>query len=71
MCPPNLQHDWIAVGLEQWFAAGEQFKLKAEKWDVKCMVDCKFYRLTLRPNLAMRFPPAPHPERGVGGGDEY
>jgi hypothetical protein len=44
--------------LQQWFAAGAPFNLKAEKWDVKCATDAKFFRLTLRPNLAMRF----HPE---------
>jgi hypothetical protein len=57
VCPSNLQHDWIEASLEQWFAAGAQFRLKAEKWDVKCMTDSKFFRLTLRPNLAMRFHP--------------
>jgi len=41
VCPPNLQQDWIEVSLEQWFAVGEQFKLKAEKWDVKCLEDSK------------------------------
>jgi hypothetical protein len=58
VCPSNLQHDWVEVSLEQWFAEGEPFKLKAEKWDVKCLVDRRFYRLTLRPNLSMRFHPA-------------
>ena len=57
MCPQNLQHDWIEVTLVQWFAAGDQFKLKAEKWDLECTADNKFFRLTLRPNLAMRFTP--------------
>ncbi len=28
--------------------------MKAEKWDLKCKDDGKFFRLTLRPNLAMR-----------------
>jgi hypothetical protein len=41
VCPPNLQQDWIEVSLEQWFAVGEQFKLKAEKWDIKCLEDSK------------------------------
>lgn len=41
VCPPNLQLDWIEVSLEQWFAVGEQFKLKAEKWDIKCLGDSK------------------------------
>ncbi|KAG0648804.1 ATF CREB activator 1 [Hyphodiscus hymeniophilus] len=58
VCPSSLQLDWIEVSLGQWWAAGEQFKLKVEKLDVKCLVDSKFYRLTLRPNLSMRFPPA-------------
>jgi len=54
MCPNNLEQDWTEVGLVQWFARGEAFKMKAEKWDFKCMEDNKFYRLTLRPNLEMR-----------------
>lgn len=28
--------------------------MKAEKWDVKCVGDSNFFRLSLRPNLAMR-----------------
>lgn len=54
VCPLNLNDDWTEATLEQWFAKGEQFKLKAEKWDMKCEKDAKFFRLTLRPNLAMR-----------------
>jgi hypothetical protein len=38
--------------------------MKAEKWDVKCEKDEHFFRLTLRPNLAMR-PVAPTPVAGV------
>jgi hypothetical protein len=57
VCPLNLQHDWIEASLEQWFATGEQFKFTAEKWDLKCITDSRFYRLTLRPNLAMRASP--------------
>jgi len=47
----------VEATLEQWFAVGEQFKLKAEKWDLKCTADAKFYRATLRPNLCMRYYP--------------
>ncbi|KAK6581398.1 hypothetical protein PZA11_006089 [Diplocarpon coronariae] len=54
VCPSNLNHDWIEVSLMQWFARGEAFKMKAEKWDLKCKTDAKFFRLTLRPNLQMR-----------------
>ena len=63
-CPWDLQHDWIEMSLVHWFAAGEPFKMKAEKWDVKCEKDEHFFRLTLRPNLAMR-PVAPTPVAGV------
>jgi hypothetical protein len=63
-CPWNLQHDWIEVSLIHWFAAGEPFKLKAEKWDIRCEKDEHFFRLTLRPNLVMR-PLAPTPVAGV------
>jgi len=63
-CPWDLQHDWIEMSLIHWFAAGEPFKMKAEKWDVKCEKDEHFFRLTLRPNLAMR-PVAPMPVAGV------
>lgn len=54
VCPRNLQQDWIEVTLQQWFAVGESFKLRAEKWDIKCVDDSRFFRLSLRPNLAMR-----------------
>jgi hypothetical protein len=54
-CPANLEHDWVEISLVQWFAEGEPFKMKAEKWDVKCEGDSRFFRLTLRPNLAMRY----------------
>ncbi|CZT40674.1 uncharacterized protein RSE6_00313 [Rhynchosporium secalis] len=54
VCPPALDEDWVEVSLIQWFARGEPFKMKAEKWDIKCRGDCKFFRMTLRPNLAMR-----------------
>jgi hypothetical protein len=63
-CPWDLQHDWIEVSLVHWFAAGEPFKMKAEKWDVRCEKDEHFFRLTLRPNLGMR-PLAPTPVAGV------
>lgn len=54
VCPDDLSHDWIEVSLVQWFAQGEPFKMKAEKWDLKCTKDCRFFRLTLRPNLWLR-----------------
>jgi hypothetical protein len=54
VCPANLQEDWIEISLVQWFAAGEPFKMKAEKWDIKCQADARFFRMTLRPNLSMR-----------------
>ncbi|PMD46220.1 hypothetical protein L207DRAFT_612721 [Hyaloscypha variabilis F] len=63
-CPWDLQNDWVEMSLVHWFAAGEPFKMKAEKWDVKCEKDEHFFRLTLRPNLAMR-PVAPTPVAGV------
>jgi hypothetical protein len=63
-CPWDLQHDWIEASLLHWFAAGEPFKMKAEKWDVRCKKDEHFFRLTLRPNLGMR-PLAPTPVAGV------
>jgi hypothetical protein len=63
-CPWDLQHDWVEMSLVHWFAAGEPFKMKAEKWDVKCEKDEHFFRLTLRPNLEMR-PVAPTPVAGV------
>ena len=36
------------------FAASEKFKMVAQKWDLKCTVNSKFYRLALRPNLGKR-----------------
>jgi hypothetical protein len=42
------------INERQWFAQGDPFKLKAEKWDLKCAQDKRFFRLTLRPNLNMR-----------------
>lgn len=53
-CPSNLEDDWEEATLAQWFAIGESFKLRACKWDFKCPVDSMFYRLVLRPNLALR-----------------
>jgi hypothetical protein len=53
-CPAKLEDDWEEATLVQWFANGEPFKLKAHKWDFKCPVDSMFYRLVLRPNLALR-----------------
>lgn len=44
----------MEISLVQWFARGNPFKMKAEKWDLKCKDDCKFFRMTLRPNLEMR-----------------
>lgn len=58
VCPPDLQSDWTEVTLGQWFMRGAQFKLKVEKWDLKCKTHSKFFRLTLRPNLALRVGPA-------------
>lgn len=57
-CPANLEQDWKEATLVHWFASGEQFKLKAHKWDFKCPVDSMFYRMILRPNLALRPVPA-------------
>ncbi|KAE8450944.1 hypothetical protein EG329_005384 [Mollisiaceae sp. DMI_Dod_QoI] len=54
VCPDDLSQDWIEVSLVQWFAQGEPFKMKAEKWDLKCTHDCRFFRMTLRPNLWLR-----------------
>jgi hypothetical protein len=56
-CPANFEHDWKEATLVQWFAKGEQFKLKAHKWDFKCPVDSLFYRMILRPNLVLRSMP--------------
>ena len=53
-CPSNLEDDWEEATLVQWFANGEAFKLRVHKWDFKCPVDSIFYRLVLRPNLALR-----------------
>ncbi|TVY33543.1 hypothetical protein LSUB1_G006538 [Lachnellula subtilissima] len=53
-CPELLEDDWSEISLVQWFAEGEPFKMKAEKWDIKCVGDSKFFRLSLRPNLGMR-----------------
>lgn len=53
-CPEKLEDDWKKISLNQWFAEGEPFRMKAEKWDVKCVGDSNFFRLSLRPNLAMR-----------------
>jgi hypothetical protein len=63
-CPWDLQHDWIDMSKVHWFAAGEPFKMKAEKWDVRCEKDDHFFRLELRPNLGMR-PLVPTPVAGV------
>ncbi|KAF8852635.1 hypothetical protein BDZ45DRAFT_100211 [Acephala macrosclerotiorum] len=54
VCPDDLSKDWAEVSLVQWFAQGEPFKMKAEKWDLKCTQDCRFFRMTLRPNLWLR-----------------
>jgi len=54
ICPLNLEDDWIELTLLQWFARGQPFNMKAEKWDIKCEDDSRFFRLTLRPNLDMR-----------------
>lgn len=54
VCPTSLQDDWVEISQLQWWAKGEPFKFKAEKWDLKCQIDSKFFRMTLRPNLSMR-----------------
>ncbi|KAH6680196.1 hypothetical protein B0J14DRAFT_578062 [Halenospora varia] len=54
-CPLNLKDDWIEISHIQWFAQGEPFKMKAEKWDLKCAEHSTFFRMTLRPNLALRY----------------
>ena len=68
ICPQNLEHDWVEMTLVHWFAEGEPFKMKADKMDIKCK-DCrKFFRLTLRPNLAMRAC-IPVAVKGIAQGD--
>ena len=54
VCPDNLDDDWTELTLLQWFARGEPFHFKAEKWDIKCENDKRFFRMTLRPNLTLR-----------------
>ncbi|PQE18106.1 hypothetical protein CJF31_00007977 [Rutstroemia sp. NJR-2017a BVV2] len=54
VCPTDFNDDWPEVSLNQWFAAGVGFDFKAEKWDHKCLKHGRFFRMTLRPNLAMR-----------------
>ncbi|QSZ37135.1 hypothetical protein DSL72_009228 [Monilinia vaccinii-corymbosi] len=54
VCPTDLASDWPEVSLLQWFAAGVGYNVKAEKWDHKCLQHQKFFRMVLRPNLAMR-----------------
>ncbi|KAM3088029.1 hypothetical protein ACMFMG_002093 [Clarireedia jacksonii] len=54
VCPTDFKDDWPEVSLNQWFAAGVGFDFKAEKWDHKCLKHGRFFRMTLRPNLAMR-----------------
>lgn len=41
--------------LIHWFAEGYPFRMTSEKWDVKCEEDGKFFRMTLRPNLNLRW----------------
>jgi hypothetical protein len=53
-CPADLNDDWVEISLLQWFAQGEPFKMKAERWDIKCEKDNRFFRMTLRPNLDLR-----------------
>lgn len=53
-CPENLEHDWKEASLVQWFSSGGSFKLKAHKWDFKCLPDSMFFRVELRPNLNFR-----------------
>jgi hypothetical protein len=65
-CPEKLEDDWKEISLVQWFAEGRPFKMKAEKWDVKCVSDSKFFRLSLRPNLGMRC----REQVFLGSGDE-
>lgn len=54
VCPTDLTSDWPEVSLLQWFAAGVGYDVKAEKWDHKCLQHQRFFRMVLRPNLAMR-----------------
>ncbi|KUJ22019.1 uncharacterized protein LY89DRAFT_681357 [Mollisia scopiformis] len=54
VCPDDLSHDWVEASQAQWFAKGADFTMKAEKWDLKCTKDSRFFRLTLRPNLRLR-----------------
>ncbi|KAB8296047.1 hypothetical protein EYC80_008855 [Monilinia laxa] len=54
VCPTDLTSDWSEVSLLQWFAAGVGYDVKAEKWDHKCLQHQRFFRMILRPNLAMR-----------------
>ncbi|KAH8667996.1 hypothetical protein BGZ60DRAFT_431292 [Tricladium varicosporioides] len=54
-CPLSLKGDWIEISHVQWFAEGEPFRMKAEKWDLKCLEHSAFFRMTLRPNLALRY----------------
>lgn len=54
VCPTDLASDWPEVSLLQWFAAGVGYDVKAEKWDHKCLQHQRFFRMVLRPNLAMR-----------------
>ncbi|CAG8983469.1 hypothetical protein HYALB_00000638 [Hymenoscyphus albidus] len=46
--------NWDETTLVHWFAKGYPFRLPAEKWDVKCAVHGKFFRMSLRPNLNLR-----------------
>lgn len=61
VCPDDLSDDWIECSLAHWFAQGEPFKMKAEKWDLKCHEHSRFFRMTLRPNLWLRGRYSPSP----------
>lgn len=65
----DLEGDWVEATLVQWFTEGYRFRHTAEKWDLKCVEDDKFYRLSLRPNLEMRFDPR-ELDAGTGAGIE-
>ncbi|KAK6611726.1 hypothetical protein H4I95_02522 [Botrytis cinerea] len=59
LSPSNLINNPLITNppqhtLLQWFAAGVGYDVKAEKWDHKCLQHQRFFRMVLRPNLAMR-----------------
>lgn len=52
--PVDMSDEWIEISKHQWFAHSIHFNMKAEKWDLKCLKDGRFFRMTLRPNLSLR-----------------